>query len=556
MSKIFTLHVPITKIDEEQRMVYGIATTESIDSQNDIVDYEASKKAFPQWLGNIREMHQPIAIGKNMSIEFDDDDKTVTIGAKISESTDGENAWIKVKEGVLQGFSIGGAVNKVKKDVAKNKDGEDITVTRIVDYDLAEVSLVDNPANPDAMLIMVKSVDGGLQRVEVEEQKSHAHSAAWWMNAFTPPIEKAQALYDNSMKKKLEKAGVAVIDSDPRDANGNTVAEVTTQVPAVKGGTKVLKPVYQKDGKTTTIKAKKGADMKKGLYDAAMLLDLACDLNWYIQGEQYEGEDTSDLEGALATIKTAIIDELTEPTEELTVAVEMAQNAITLKKGKAMSGKKVEKSTSVAGGEERDENANVVTSAEDNTEEQTTTAAEDTSTASTDATDDDSADDADEGEKVEVKTGTKPADSEESDDAEGEESDEEEADEDTDKSVTVGDLRKFTDGLITKLDKSNKAELKKVLGELADKVDESITQLTGRIKTLEDQPGAIKAKASYAVIEKGGESDSDEAELQDLLKRQAELLKNPHEGTPQERMELAMKLRKFQAAGAKLEISK
>jgi phage head maturation protease len=199
MNKPFQIHLPITKIDEEQRTVWGVATSEAIDSQNDIVDYAASKAAFSDWLGNIREMHQPVAVGKAIDIQFDDETKQVLIGAKISESTDGENAWIKVKEGVLNGFSIGGNIKQISKEVAKDKNGNDTPVTRIVDYDLGETSLVDSPANPEALFVMVKSQKGGgLQRTEhmaTEPELRKQLVPAWFMQ-FTPPMEKAQALYD------------------------------------------------------------------------------------------------------------------------------------------------------------------------------------------------------------------------------------------------------------------------------------------------------------------------------------------------------------------------
>jgi len=64
MGTRFRLLIPIEKIDKERRTVSGWATTESVDKQNEIVDYGASKKAFEDWHGNIREMHEPKAVGK------------------------------------------------------------------------------------------------------------------------------------------------------------------------------------------------------------------------------------------------------------------------------------------------------------------------------------------------------------------------------------------------------------------------------------------------------------------------------------------------------------
>lgn len=537
MNKPFSIHIPISKVDEEQRVVWGIATTEAVDSQGDIVDYEASKAAFSSWLGNIREMHQPIAVGKAIDIQFDDDAKQVMIGAKISESIDGENAWIKVKEGILNGFSIGGNVNKVTKEVSK-KDGVDVPVTRIVDYDLSETSLVDNPANPEAMFVMVKSQQGGLQRVEHEATEKEMHKSfrlpAWHMQ-FMPPIEKAQALYTNNMKK----------------------------------------------GKQT--------DMKKGMWDASFLLDLAIDLGYYIQNEEYEGEDVSDLNSALVTIKQAVVKELTEATPELTTAVELAQKITSLKKGKAVN-------KSVTGGEDRDENGKVVTTAEENgrpvndtperaaeagvpvagsevevdvldedgkptgekeTKVQAPVLADGTEVAVTAPAE---APKAEEPKKVEVKTEEEAAPVVEAEKPAGTEAPAEgktteptaDAPAEADKAVTVGDLKKFTEGLLNKLGDNSKTELTKVLGEFSDKVEKSITSLEGRLSKLEDQPAAPKARASYVDIEKGKEGGavSEDADVQALIKRRDELAADPNLGTPAERMELAQQLRKAQANGA------
>ena len=56
MKKPLHVTIPITKVDEEQRMVYGYATVEELDSHGEIITFEASKKAFSNWIGNIREI--------------------------------------------------------------------------------------------------------------------------------------------------------------------------------------------------------------------------------------------------------------------------------------------------------------------------------------------------------------------------------------------------------------------------------------------------------------------------------------------------------------------
>lgn len=211
----FHISIPIMKIDEEQRMVWGIATSEDVDSYNEIVDFEASKKAFNVWPGNIREMHAPKAVGKGVEIKFDEDTKTVIVGAKISKSQDGENAWIKIKEGILTGFSIGGKTEEFESGTAI-KDGKEIDVVRITGYKLVELSLVDHPANPRAQLVMVKSIDGVPYRVEVEERTNDPHSKPWWLKFLERPrLKKADTSYNKD--EEINGGGGSMADEPNKD---------------------------------------------------------------------------------------------------------------------------------------------------------------------------------------------------------------------------------------------------------------------------------------------------------------------------------------------------
>src|SRR5216683_6374889 len=131
------LYAEITKIDRERRMVFGYASTEALDSQGEVVRKEAIEAALDDYMrfANIREMHQPSAVG--VAKEAAIDDRGLYLGAKI---VDGD-AWQKVVEGVYKGFSIGGRVTA--RDPA---DRRVITALR-----LTEISVVDRPANPEAV---------------------------------------------------------------------------------------------------------------------------------------------------------------------------------------------------------------------------------------------------------------------------------------------------------------------------------------------------------------------------------------------------------------------
>ena len=171
------LSMPIGKVDIERRMVSGFATLDNIDKQGDIVTTESSIEAFKNFRGNLREMHQPSAVGKIVSFKedryFDPNDKKFYSGVYVSAyvSKGAQNAWEKVLDGTYTGFSIGGNIKSW--DDAYNED-MDKTIRVIKDYDLFELSLVDSPANQFANIVSIEKkdghnvIDGMLSKVETE----------------------------------------------------------------------------------------------------------------------------------------------------------------------------------------------------------------------------------------------------------------------------------------------------------------------------------------------------------------------------------------------------
>jgi hypothetical protein len=157
------LSMPFSKVDEERRIVSGFATLDNVDKQNDIVTPEASLKAFEKFRGNIREMHQPKAVGKMVSFKedkyFDPESKKFYAGVYVSTyiSKGAQDTWEKVLDGTLSGFSIGGRMNKWDDAFDEKMDA---TIRIIKDYDLIELSLVDTPANQFANVLSVEKVDG------------------------------------------------------------------------------------------------------------------------------------------------------------------------------------------------------------------------------------------------------------------------------------------------------------------------------------------------------------------------------------------------------------
>jgi hypothetical protein len=97
-------------------------------------------------LGNVRDSHTSKAVGKVIKLLFDDAAKAIRVGVKVVDN----EAWKKVIEGVFTGFSIGGMYGKRwPDDLNKN----------YIRYEAIpnEISLVDLPCIPDAVIQMIKA---------------------------------------------------------------------------------------------------------------------------------------------------------------------------------------------------------------------------------------------------------------------------------------------------------------------------------------------------------------------------------------------------------------
>ena len=176
------LSMPIAKIDKEKRTVSGFATLDNVDKQSDIVPTDVSIKAFERFRGNLREMHMPVAVGRVMSFKSDkfydkEQDKFyngVYVDAYISKGA--QDTWEKVLDGTLSGFSIGGSI----KDTEDQYDPEmDKSIRVIKDYELHELSLVDNPANQFANIVSIQKAEDGQNTFDGIMTKMSLENVYW-----------------------------------------------------------------------------------------------------------------------------------------------------------------------------------------------------------------------------------------------------------------------------------------------------------------------------------------------------------------------------------------
>ncbi|KPL82652.1 hypothetical protein SE15_11175 [Thermanaerothrix daxensis] len=156
--KSLSYFIPLQKVIEARREVWGVAAIEQPDMSGEIMDYAKSKPHFWAWskrvqkasrgrsYGNVRDSHTTRAVGKVIKMIFDDAAKAIRVGVKVVDS----EAWQKVVEGVFTGFSIGGRYGERWEDPI-NKG--------YVRYEAIpnEISLVDLPCIPGATFEVIKA---------------------------------------------------------------------------------------------------------------------------------------------------------------------------------------------------------------------------------------------------------------------------------------------------------------------------------------------------------------------------------------------------------------
>lgn len=172
MSNLTTAFFQIEKADRNAdgtMTVYGKATDDSIDIDQQICDGDWLDRAMPHWFksgGNIREQHSNIAAGVATDYEAKAD------GHYISALVVDPVSVKKVEAGVLKGFSIGIKNPRVTRDKSAANG-------RIVDGQIVEISLVDRPANPNCQLVLAKSAsdDTVVQVEDLIEKKEPDYDA-------------------------------------------------------------------------------------------------------------------------------------------------------------------------------------------------------------------------------------------------------------------------------------------------------------------------------------------------------------------------------------------
>lgn len=147
----------VKELDDDKRVVTGIATTPATDRMDDIVEPKGAVFKLPLPLLWQHRHDQPI--GQVTSAKVTKEGIEVT--AKVAKS-DGalkqllDSAWESIKLGLVRGFSIGFVP-------IESADIEGSWGRRFTKWEWYELSAVTVPANAEATIQTIKSIDSAIR---------------------------------------------------------------------------------------------------------------------------------------------------------------------------------------------------------------------------------------------------------------------------------------------------------------------------------------------------------------------------------------------------------
>ena len=276
MAKLYAEIAKMEAQDDGTVKVWGYASSEAVDSDGEVIAAEAMKAAIPDYMkfGAVREMHGSNAAGTAIEINVEDDGRTF-FGAHIVDPV----AVTKVKTGVYKGFSIGGSVTA----------RDELNKSQITGLKLTEISLVDRPANPDAVFTCFKA-----DKPKDEEEAADKDDE---------PADKAnETPADDTEKADGDK-------KDDKEDDKKDEAEKSASVNLSESEIAILKAVLAKAEKP------KDELVTKSMWQVKSLADVLASLKWLIEDAIYDDVDAA----VIAQIKESA-GSLAESLKALTVS--------------------------------------------------------------------------------------------------------------------------------------------------------------------------------------------------------------------------------------------
>lgn len=141
---LFRLFGNIERVDQDTRTVVGYCYRNADPGDGWIVPRNVMERMTADYMqyANVREMHQPSAVGKVTDLTWDDN------GCLMRAQIVDDQAWEKVVAGVYTSYSIGVKPSKVTRSGRKNK---------LEEGSWYETSLVDRPADPGSVFTISRA---------------------------------------------------------------------------------------------------------------------------------------------------------------------------------------------------------------------------------------------------------------------------------------------------------------------------------------------------------------------------------------------------------------
>lgn len=314
--------------------VWGVATWEKPDSDNEVADYETAKPVYQAWsskalkrtkgagqeasLGNIRVQHGSEVGGKATKLEFDDSAKEIWLG---SEPID-DAMHQQLKKGFYTGYSQGGsyawrACDKCEtplplaqgQNYCPNCDA--YVVVRYGLKRLAEVSYVDSPATGEGfehvkangsteILKFAKKENTVAKTKTVAGVALPSHCFAYVgdpekTETWKLPIEfpgddkKTKSHIRNALARFEQTQGIP--EGDKSKVKAKIEAAARSHGIEVDGEKAVRGLTVLKDG---IDKAAESQGLAKGLYDVARFADVLGSMAWLYECALFEREIEGD----------------------------------------------------------------------------------------------------------------------------------------------------------------------------------------------------------------------------------------------------------------------
>lgn len=157
----------IKSLEDDKRELTGIATTPSVDSYGDIVESKGAEYTLPIPFLKGHDSSQPIGHvthakvtkeGIEVRVKLVKTDEPGTLKERLDE------AWQEIKLGLVRGLSIGFSPIEYSRI-------EDTYSYRYIRWAWRELSAVVIPANSDASIQNIRSIDTKLRAASGESQR-------------------------------------------------------------------------------------------------------------------------------------------------------------------------------------------------------------------------------------------------------------------------------------------------------------------------------------------------------------------------------------------------